>query len=105
MLIKSLNGETMASKYNIWERIIDKLMSARFVIVVSIAGTLCLAVLQSFRIVTLDCVDKETLMFRKEVFMYVMGVFSGIAGSVISSYFQRHDRVNKDNSTDELNKP
>lgn len=94
----------MASKYNIWERIIDKLMSARFVIVVAISGTLCIAVLQSFRIVSLECADKEVIMFRKEVFMYVMGVFSGIAGSVISSYFQRHDRVPKDNPTDELNK-
>jgi H+/Cl- antiporter ClcA len=95
----------MADKYKMWERVIDKLMSARFVIVVSIAGTLCLAVLQSFKIVSLDCVDKEILAFRKEVFMYVMGVFSGIAGSVISSYFQRQDRVTKDNTTDELNKP
>ena len=83
--------------YTIWERIVDKLMSARFLIAVITTMTLCVAVIQLIRIIGLENADKELLNFRKEIFLYVMGVFSGIAGSVISSYFSRGDRKDKSN--------
>lgn len=80
------------NEYTIWERMVDKLLSARFLIVVFMYSTLCLAVVQSFRIIGLDCSDKDLLAFRKEIFLYVMGVFSGLIGAIGTSYFTRVDR-------------
>ena len=81
-----------ANEYTIWERIVDKILSARFLIVVFMYSTLCLAVVQSFRIIGLESTDKELLSFRKEIFLYVMGVFSGLIGAIGTSYFARVDR-------------
>jgi hypothetical protein len=81
-------------RYTIWERIVDKLLSARFVIVLLMYATLCYAVGKSFQIIGLDCADKELLNFRKEIFLYVMGVFSGLIGGIGTSYFVRSDRKN-----------
>ena len=86
----------MPDTYTIWERIVDKVLSARFLIVLVMYTTLCLAVLQSFRLVSLDCADKELLTFRKELFLYVMGVFSGLIGGIGTAYFTRADRKDKD---------
>ena len=79
-------------KYEIWERIIDKTLSARFLIVLCMYATLCYAVVQSFHIIGMDCVDKDLMAFRKEIFLYVMGVFSGLIGGIGTSYFVRSDR-------------
>ena len=80
------------NEYTIWERIVDKVLSARFLIVVIMYATLCLAVVQSFRMIGLESADKELLSFRKEIFLYVMGVFSGLIGAIGTSYFTRTDR-------------
>ena len=82
----------MPNEYTIWERIIDKILSARFIIVLFMYSTLCLAVIQSFHIIGLDCADKDLMAFRKEIFLYVMGVFSGLIGAIGTSYFTRSDR-------------
>jgi len=77
---------------NIFTRALDKILSARFIVTVLLAATLCYAVKESFRIVGLTNAEGEVMAFRKEIFMYVMGMFSGIVGSVITSYFSRQDR-------------
>jgi hypothetical protein len=84
-----------SNEYTIWERIVDKILSARFLIVLVMYATLCFAVVQSFRIVGIECTDKELLTFRKEIFLYVMGVFSGLIGGIGTSYFTRTDRKDK----------
>ena len=96
--------ETIKNKsYPIIYRVIDKCLSARFIIAIAVAITLCRAVDNSFSLVMDDTSDKELWQFSKEIFMYVMGVFSGIVGTVIASYFTRQDRM-KDHSNGDLNK-
>lgn len=77
---------------NLLTRAVYKVLSARFIVTVLLAGTLCYAVKESFRIVGLTNAEGDLMAFRKEIFMYVMGMFSGIVGSVITSYFSRQDR-------------
>jgi hypothetical protein len=84
--------DLMAKVYGLATRIIDKVISARFLVTVLLATTLCYAVKESFRIVGLTGGEGEIIAFRKEIFMYVRGMFSGIVGSVITSYFSRQDR-------------
>jgi hypothetical protein len=81
--------------YSLIERIVDKAMGARYIIVLLMYSTLCYAVIKSFDIIALDTLNKELLAFRKEIFLYVMGVFSGLIGGMGTAYFTRNDRADK----------
>lgn len=85
--------------YTIGQRILDKVLSARFLIVLFMYATLCYAVVQSFKIVGMDSADKDLMAFRKEIFLYVMGVFSGLIGGIGTTYFSRTDRAQKQDPT------
>ena len=84
----------MANKEEYLNIIVSKLTSARFLTTMIITSTLAYAVYASFELIKMDSFNPEAVTFRKEVFMYVMGVFSGIVGTVITSYFSRTDRKN-----------
>ena len=91
----------MDKDYGLTKRFMDKVLSARFIVTVLLASTLCFAVRESFRVIGIEDLDKEVMAFRKEIFMYVMGMFSGIVSSVITSYFSRQDRKTPDGTTTE----
>lgn len=92
---------------DILDRIVWKLLSIRSLVTVAVTWTLCFAVIDSFRIIGLTDGSPELIAFRKEIFFYVMGVFSGIIGSVIASYFGRKDRnpVEIPDADDKANPP
>lgn len=94
--LETIMGETdkeIALRFlDILDRIVWKLLSIRSLVTVAVTWTLCFAVVDSFRIIGLEGGSPELVAFRKEIFFYVMGVFSGIIGSVIASYFGRKDR-------------
>ena len=94
-------GGFMDTSYGLTKRLMDKVLSARFIVTVLLASTLCYAVRESFRVIGMENIDKEIMSFRKEIFMYVMGMFSGIVSSVITSYFSRQDRKAPDGTTTE----
>lgn len=94
--------ELQAKSYSLLYRFMDKVLSARFLVTLIVAFTLKYAVTRSFDMIYIcltnaNGVDKDTVVFVKEIFLYVMGVFSGIIGTVFASYFARQDRMKNHN--------
>jgi hypothetical protein len=77
---------------NDFHKFAEKITSARFIISVMIIGTLCWVVVRTTDLLRLGLEDKEKFMAVKEVFVYTMGIVSGIAGSIVTLYFNRSDR-------------
>ena len=72
--------------------IIEKITSARFIISVMIIWTICMVTDKSMDILAKSIADKEQFLAVKEVFVYLMGIVSGIAGTITTLYFTRQDR-------------
>lgn len=66
-------------------RVIDKLLSARFIVTVSIIITYCLSVLGCLYLVV-----KNKLSI--EAFLGIFTAFSTLAAMVVKSYFERNDK-------------
>lgn len=72
--------------------IIDKLTSVRSIVSVMIIWTVCYVTMSCMDLLRSSIQNKDTFLMVKEVFIYLMGIVSGIAGSVITLYFTRTDR-------------
>ena len=81
-------------------RVFDKITSARFIISIMVIWTICSVTDKSMDLLVKSLVDKEQFLAVKEVFIYMMGVLSGIAGSVVALYFTRQDRVQQNGDTE-----
>jgi Na+/serine symporter len=76
----------------ITNRIFAKVLSARFLIAIMLAGTLCFCAIKVLELVAAQNLDKDSIAIRKEIFMYVMGAFTTACSSVVTLYFTRTDR-------------
>ncbi len=72
--------------------IIDKVTSVRSIVSVMIIWTVCYVTMNCMDLLKTSVQNKDTFLMVKEVFIYLMGIVSGIAGSVVTLYFTRTDR-------------
>lgn len=68
------------------DKIIEKLTSGRFIATVSVMLTYCAVVAGSVFLVVIGKISVE-------VFLGIFSGFSGLAGLIINSYFERKDRA------------
>ena len=77
--------------------IVDKLTSVRSIVSVMVIWTICYVTVRTVNML-FDCLNSpEQFTAAKDVFIYVMGIVSGISGSIVTLYFTRQDRKTDDN--------
>ena len=75
------------------KRIVDKILSGRFLAFVMITYTLCQAVFMSMNaILGISKVDPATKDLIEKIAMFILGSFVTIATGVYKEYFDRNDR-------------
>ena len=84
------------------DKIVTKYSSVRSSVTMLLTVTLCYTVVQSFNMMGSVSVDKDMVTLYKEIFLYILGVFSGAVGSTITGYFSRNDRNGKIPGPDEV---
>ena len=75
---------------DIWQRILDKCLSARFLVLIMVAITYCLVINSCLYLVTVDKMDVE----------FLKGLVAGLASNLVllwKDYSARQDRYTKDN--------
>jgi len=87
------------------KQIVGKMTSVRAILSVMIIWTLCYVVMSYADLLKGAVADKEQFALVKEVFVYVMGIMSGIAGSVVTLYFTRTDRHDSDKDKEDKIEP
>ena len=86
-------------------RVFAKILSARFLIALMLAGTLCFCAIKVIELVSATNLDKDAAAIRKEIFMYVMGAFTTACSSVVTLYFTRTDRWKNEDEEEDPPKP
>jgi hypothetical protein len=74
-------------------RILDKALSARFIIAVGMTGTFCILAVMALMMFYRYVGDEKTLGLVREIVMFLLGSFCTQVGGVIASYFNRTDRA------------
>ena len=77
---------------NIKERIIDKILSARFLVTLIVIGTLCWSVGKSIDMAASVVQDEKMFTLAKEITMFILGAFVSVVTAIVTSYFGRTDR-------------
>jgi len=91
------------------KRVLEKVTSVRSIVSVMIIWTVCYVTMNCMDLLKVSVQNKDQFLLVKEVFIYLMGIVSGIAGSIITLYFTRSDRHNGngevDNEVDKSKQP
>ena len=74
-------------------KVVTKLFSVRFWVTLILTISFCAVVFKLIDIFAANLGNDKTLGIIKDVLMFVLGVFCGKFGDVITSYFQRTDRA------------
>lgn len=75
-----------------FKRIIDKVLSARFLITIMLAGTFCLITVKTLDMFMANLNNEKTLPMIEKIVFFLLGSFCTKVGDVITSYFDRSDR-------------
>lgn len=86
------------------QRALNKIISARYLITIAVIATLCWAVVKCFDLISLSLKDEKSFSLVKEIIMFVLGAFISVVTNVVTSYFQRNDRVPDETATYKLTK-
>lgn len=79
----------------IFELLVSKATSARFIATLLVIWTLCKTVETCLGLSITAAANKETFAQMKDIIMFILGAFVTTVTSVVTSYFNRPDRVGK----------
>jgi len=72
--------------------VFTKITSARFLIVLSLTGTMCYVLLKSLDLMVMNADNEKLFPIFKDLFLVIFGAFIGFVGTAITFYFTRTDR-------------
>ena len=82
------------------KRILDKLLSGRFLTTILFNGTFCTITIMAMAMFWANLDNEKTLPIVEKIAMFILGAFCSQVANVISSYFDRTDRnINGGNKT------
>lgn len=81
----------------LFQRVADKLTSARFLVTVIMVSTFCLITINSLSMFIKYLENEKVIGLVREIVMFILGAFCTQVGGVISSYFNRADRQKPEN--------
>ena len=84
----------------LWNRFLGKILSARFLVTLMVISTLCFIVIKSLELTINVVHDEKAFTLAKEIVMFILGAFISVVTAIVTSYFQRVDRVNHDTEID-----
>lgn len=84
-----------ARNYTILELLVAKATSARFIATLLVIYTLCEIVKTCLNLSITAAANKEVFAQMKDIIMFVLGAFVTTVTAVVTSYFNRSDRVGK----------
>lgn len=84
----------------IWERVLDKLMSGRFIVLIVFSISICLwtgsALVAIISMIGAEdkSLAKDILPILKDILLFLLGAVTGSFNKIFDSYSYRSDRVN-----------
>jgi len=80
---------------SILELLVSKATSARFIATLLVIYTLCEIVKTCLNLSITAAANKEVFAQMKDIIMFILGAFVTTVTAVVTSYFNRPDRVGK----------